>query len=454
MDSVKGVRPGLRPATSRSSSGLPSAATGSGGRAGALRALIFSGLRYLVGLVLATLRKAEYFELLVLFFIQGAAMAIWFVPLGPILDAHGLHGIKPYAFAASAIAAFVSPLMFGAMADRHVPPAKVLRWLATATAITLTAVGTAIKYDAHPWLVLLLIQIYYLAYAPMFSISSALVLARLADAKKEYGPIRSMATIGWMAGALMVSALNADTSPYAGYYAAAMWLLVAGFTFFLPQLEVPKSAENLAWHERLGLDALTLLKNPRHRVVFITTSLLSIPLAAFYPYAPTHLRALGFDHTSAWMSLAQVSEIVAMFSLGWLLFNWRLKWIFAAGLAIGVVRFALSAWDERYFLLTGIMLHGASFALVFITAQIYLDQNIEGAWRTRAQALLSFMNGGIGNLIGYLGTGWWFNACTRASGTHWPWFWGGLAALVTAVMIYFLLAFREKPTPTAAALTQ
>ena len=397
--------------------------------------------------MLATLRKAEYFELLVLFFIQGAAMAIWFVPLGAILDAHGLHGIKPYAFAASAIAAFVSPLMFGAMADRHVPPAKVLRWLATATAITLATVGTAIKYDCHHWLVLLLIQIYYLSYAPMFSISSALVLARLADAKKEYGPIRSMATIGWMAGALLVSVLNADTSPHAGYYAAAMWLVVAAFTFFLPQLEVPKAAENLSWHERLGLDALMLLKNPRHRVVFITTSLLSIPLAAFYPYAPTHLHALGFAHTSAWMSLGQITEIVAMFSLGWLLLNWGLKWIFVAGLVIGVVRFVLSACDEKYFLLTGILLHGASFALIFITAQIYLDQNIAGAWRTRAQALLSFMNGGIGNLFGYLGTGWWFNACTQTNRTHWPIFWGGLAALVTAVMIYFLFTFRDQGVP-------
>ena len=394
--------------------------------------------------MLRTLRKAEYFELLVLFFIQGAAMAIWFVPLGPILDAHGLHAIKPFAFAASAVAAFVSPLMFGAMADRHVPPARVLRWLATTTAIALAAVSSAIKFNCHPWLVLVLIQIYYLAYAPMFSISSALVLARLADAKKEYGPIRSMATFGWMGGALLVSFLNADTSPVAGYLAATMWLVVAAFTFFLPQLEVPKSAENLSWHERLGLDALTLLKNPRHRVVFITTSLLSIPLAAFYPFAPTHLHALGFTHTSAWMSLAQVTEIVAMFSLGWLLLNWRLKWIFGLGLAVGVVRFVLSALNGEYFLLTGVLLHGASFALVFITAQIYLDQNIAGAWRTRAQALLSFMNGGIGNLFGYLGTGFWFDACTQTNGTHWPVFWGGLAAFVACVMIYFLVAFNDR----------
>src|SRR5476651_1268426 len=228
--------------------------------------------------MLRTLRKAEYAELVILFFIQAAAMAMWFVPLGSILDAHGMTGIKPFAFAASAVAAFVSPLMFGAMADRHVPPARVLRWLATATAISMAVVSTAIKYHSHPWLILALIQVFYFSYAPMFSISTALVLARLENAKKEFGPVRSMATIGWMAGCLLVSVLNADTSSLAGYTGAAMWLAVAAFTFFLPALEIPQSAEHLSWHERLGLDALTLLRDRDTRVVFITTTLFNIQI--------------------------------------------------------------------------------------------------------------------------------------------------------------------------------
>ena len=394
--------------------------------------------------MLTTLRKAEYAELMILFFIQAAAMAIWFVPLGTILDAHGMHDIKPFAFAASSVAAFVSPLMFGAMADRHVPPARVLRWLASATGITMAVIGTAIKLGWNPWLVLALILIFSLSYAPMFSISTALVLARLENARKEYGPVRALATVGWIAGALLVGLLNLDRSALTDYLGAVFWLLVAAFTYFLPALEIPKSAQHLSWHERLGLDALTLLKDRDTRVVFITTTLFNIPLCAFYPYAPTHLHDLGFEHTSAWMSLAQTTEIVAMFSLGWLLHHWRLKWIFACGLAIGVLRFALSALDTKGSLLLGVSLHGASFVLVLITAQIYLNQRIDSAWRTRAQALLTLLNGGVGNLIGYLGTGWWFDACARPAGTRWPLFWGGLAATVAAVLIYFLAAYRGK----------
>jgi nucleoside transporter len=393
--------------------------------------------------MLTTLRKAEYAELMILFFIQAAGMAIWFVPLGAILDAHGLHGIKPFAFAASAVAAFISPLTFGAMADRHVPPAIVLRGLAVASAALMALISLAMQRQWNAWAILALIQVFYLAYAPMFSIATALVLARLSDAKKEFGPIRALATFGWMAGALLISALGLDRSAYAGYLGATVWLLVALFTYYLPKLQVPPAAEHLAWHERLGLDALTLLKNKHVRVVFIVTTLFCIPLTAFYPYGPTHLHDLGFTHTSGWMSLGQLTEIIAMFSLAWLLVNWRLKWIFACGLGFGVARFALSAFDAEPALLLGIALHGASFVLVFITAQIFLDQQIDPAWRTRAQALLTLLNGGIGNLIGYLGGGWWFNACTTNQHTDWRWFWGALSASVAGVLVYFLTAYRE-----------
>jgi len=153
------------------------------------------------------------------------------------------------------------------------------------------------------------------------------------------------------------------------------------------------------------------------------------------------LRDLGLQHTAAWMSLAQVTEIVAMFSLGGLLLKWRMKWIFACGLGFGVLRYVLSAFNDRAGLLAGVALHGCSFTLVFITAQIYLDQRVDIAWRARAQALMSLINSGVGNLIGYLGTGWWFAACARPAGMQWSLFWGVLAAAVAAVQVYFLTAY-------------
>ena len=386
-------------------------------------------------------RWGEYAEYSALMFIQGAALAAWFVPLGSVLDAHGLGAIKPLAFATSALAYFVSPLFFGAMADRHASPVKVLRGLALATAIAMAVATTAIQESHNVWIILGLIQLHALCSAPTWGITSTIVFAQLKDARQDFGPIRAMGTLGWMAGCLLISGLNADASTLAGYSGAVIWLFVAGFTFLLPPTEPPPTA-HVSWHERLGLDALILLKNPRHRVMFITAALMNMAIAAFYPYAPANLRELGFQHTAAWMSLGQITEVIAMFSLGGLLLRWPLKWLVAAGLCFGVLRFVLSACDTRAWLLLGVSLHGASFVMVLIIAQIYLEKNVEIAWRARAQALFALMTSGVGNLLGYLGSGWWFQACTTNAVTHWPWFWSGLAATVGGVLIYYLIRYQ------------
>jgi MFS family permease len=396
------------------------------------------------------LRRAEYFELMALFFVQGAALGMWFVPLSTVLDAHGLHDFKPVAFAASAVAAFVSPLIFGAMADRHASPVKVLRALAFASAVSMTLACLSMQRGWGALTTLGLIQLYAFCSSPTWSIASTIVLARLSDAQREFGPVRAMATLGWMGGAVLVSVLGADASTLAGYGGAFGWLLVCGFTWFLPVVAAPSSGAARNWRERFGLDALSLLKNKDHRVVFLTCALFSVPLTAFYPYAPPHLQELGLQKTSAWMSLGQVTEIIAMFSLGALLGRGRLKWIFAAGLTFGVLRFALSALNVKLGLLAGVVLHGCSFTLVFITAQIYLEQRIDPAWRARAQALMSLMNSGVGSLVGYLGTGWWFQTCTNTAGTHWPIFWGGLSVAVILVMAYFLIAYRGRSNRQSA----
>ena len=378
---------------------------------------------------------------------------MWLVPLTSVLNAHGLAELRPFAYAATGVAAFISPLIFGAMADRHASPVKVLRGLAFATALMITIVSHAIGAGWNRWLVLGLIQMYSLCASPLGSISSAVILGRLADSQKEFGPIRGMYTLGWIIGCCIISALNADQSTRSGYAGGVTWLIVALFTFFLPALETPRAVAQLNLRQRLGWDALALLKNPDHRVVYLVVALQAIPLAAFYPFTPPHMRALGLQHTSAWMSLGQVTEIFCMFTIGMALTRWRLKWIFVAGLGFSVLRFGLCAMNSRFWLLAGVFLHGASFTLVYITAQIYLDQRVDASWRARAQALMTVMYTGAGNMLGYLSTGAWFAACTSPAGTRWPTFWSGLALACVGVLIYFLMVYqgRAREFPKAAA---
>src|ERR1700749_4227420 len=109
---------------------------------------------------------------------------MWLVPLTSVLQANGYGILRPYAYAATGLAAFISPLVFGAMADRHVSPVKVLRGLASATAVSMAVVSIAIQLAWNPWLILGIIQIYCLCAAPLLSMSSTIILSRIADSQK------------------------------------------------------------------------------------------------------------------------------------------------------------------------------------------------------------------------------------------------------------------------------
>ena len=362
--------------------------------------------------------------------------------LTSVLEANGLAAIRSYAYATTAVAAFISPLLFGAMADRHASPVRVLRWLASGSAVAACVASWAIERRWSAPAVLLVIQMQALFYSPTGSIASTIAFSRLRNSQREFGPVRAAATVGWMVGCWVVSALSADRSTEAGYVTAVVWIGLAAFTWFLPSVTPPASTGRHTLRELLGWDALALLKNPDHRVVFITVALYSIPLAAFYPFTPLHLKALGFQHTASWMSLGQVTEVMSLFALGVLLDRWRLKWIFAAGLAFGVLRFLLCAINGPFWLVAGVFLHGASFTLFYITGQIYLNERVEESWRARAQGLMWLMNYGVGNLAGYLGTGSWFAACARVGGIEWSLFWAGLALACGLVMGHFLATYR------------
>lgn len=388
---------------------------------------------------------AEYSELAALFFFQAMATSMWLVPLGRILNAQGLGKLSPYAYATFAIAAFVSPLIFGAMADRHTSPSKVMRWLAVVSGLTLLPATFSIHHGWASGIVLFLLQVYSITATPTTSLAATIVFSHLRDSQRQFGPLRAVATFGWMCGCWVISAFNIDASPKAGYATAGAWFVLAAFTLLLPNV-APSAGGSMTFRQRMGWDALALFKHHDHRVVFVTIALVSIPIAAFYPYTPPQLVQLGFQRTTAWMSLGQITEILSMLCLASLFARWRLKWIFTAGLAFGVLRFALCALNQKAWLLAGITLHGFSFTLIYVTAQIYLNERIEAAWRARAQALLSLMTSGFGNLAGYLGTGFWFRTCTDSTGTDWPLYWSGVALAVAAVFFFFLIAYHGRST--------
>jgi MFS family permease len=101
------------------------------------------------------------------------------------------------------------------------------------------------------------------------------------------------------------------------------------------------------------------------------------------------------------------------------------------------VRYLLYSSDVAGLLLLGVALHGCAYTFIFISAQIYLSQQVPKEWQTRAQALLTLMHAGLGSLAGYILTGTWYRYCEVDGTVAWQKFWLALAAVVGGVLVFF-----------------
>jgi MFS family permease len=386
--------------------------------------------------------KKRIFILSILFFLTWSAPGAWTVCFSNVLRAHGLEGLISYAFSLNALAVFVAPLFIGSLADHSVAPTRLLRWTNWGSGLFLTLTFLSIDKGWGGTCVLLFMLAYSLCVSPNFSLLTSIALNQVENPSKDFGPLRTWGTIGWaMAGWIVSWILQADSSTLSGYTAAGIMTGIGLLTYLLPE-EIPATAgQHRTWKEIMGLDALKLFHHHDHCVVFITTALFSIPLAAFFPYAPLHLKELGSAHPAATMSIGQISEIICLLAMAGVLARVRLKWIFLAGIFFGVLRFAFFAIDSQAWVIAGIALHGLCYTLFFITGQIYLAERIDKSMQTRAQALLNLMTSGVGNLLGYLATGWWRQGCMNGSQTHWSLYWGGLSLCIALVGIGFFFTY-------------
>jgi MFS family permease len=374
-------------------------------------------------------------------------MGMWTVPLGNIMVAFQKAHLLPWVLATGGLSAFISPLVIGALADQRVSPTYILRALSLATSALLALVCRAIESGCSDSAILAAALAMSLVSTPMWGLGSSIVLSQLRQPGRQFGPVRAWATIGWMAGGWIVSyVLHSDSSVLSGYVASAFWIVVSAFTFSLPVIPPPDAGGHRGWRQILGLDALDLLRHPDHRMVFITAALYTIPLAAFYPYCVRHLKELGVPGPAGVMTLGQITEVLVMIVLAGLMTRFRLKWVFLSGIGFGLLRYLVFMLGSPAWVVTGIVLHGLAYTLYFITTQIYLEDRVPAVQRARAQALLTLLSSGVGNLAGFLGSGLWLAVCERQNGgsVPWPAFWGGLALATAAVFLFFALFYKGR----------
>ncbi len=379
------------------------------------------------------------------FFFHGMTSGFWMSSLTNIFRDLGISQWVAAAFMVPPLCALVSPLIGGALADQRVAANRLFGWSAIIGAVFLGGAFTALDKGLHPWWFIILLGGYSLCSGPMWGMLTMISLTHLTHGERQYPLVRLAATIGWIVGGLICSGvLRLDASPAAGYAATVARVMTGIIALMLPF--TPPLGKGRSWKSLLGFDAFGLLKQRDHCVFFIVTALFSIPLAAFYMYAPEHFRTLGNPRPTGIMTIAQLSEIAAMMLVGVVMTRFRIKTVLLWALGLSALRYGMSAWAGHTGIeawhLAGVTLHGVCYTFYFITAQVFLDRRVDVGMRGQAQGLLAFVSGGLGPFIGAWVCGWARRTYVDEQGHGWDEFWGVLSAMIAVCFIIFAFLYK------------
>jgi MFS family permease len=381
----------------------------------------------------------------VVFFLQGMTPGFWLPALTNILEAKGLSAWVALVFIVPPLCALISPLIGGALADQRVAANRLYVWTSFISAGLLLAAFATLDANWNPWWFVGLLGMYSLFSGPSWGVLTTIALTNLTQGERYFPLARLGATLGWMlAGVLTSYVLHADTSPVAGYASATTRFLSGLAGLMLPH--TPPLGRATSWQSRLGFDAFKLMKQRDHCVFFVVTALFSVPLTAFYMYAPELLRHLGDQRSTATMTIAQVSEVISMLLVGAVMLRFRVKTVLLWALGLSALRFSMSAYAGASGLISwhiaGIAMHGMCYTFYFITAQVFLDRRVDPGLRGQAQGLLSLVTSGLGPLAGAVVCGWLRNHFVDAAGHGWMEFWAALAAMIAACFVIFAVFYR------------
>jgi MFS family permease len=108
--------------------------------------------------------------------------------------------------------------------------------------------------------------------------------------------------------------------------------------------------------------------------------------------------------------------------------------------------------DASWMLYAGIILHGICYDFFFVTGYMYTEKKAGENIKNAAQGLFTFATYGVGMFIGtnYSGFVVEQNKLADATGHNWTSIWLTPAAIAGAVLIAFILFFKEKKEIAAA----
>ena len=372
-------------------------------------------------------------------FLQFFVWGSWYVSTARFLGEYGVQWFDtiPWAYSVAPIAALISPLFLGIVADRYFASERVLAGLMLAGAAAMAAVPLLVDPGdpsaGNRWLYVGLLLAHTLCFMPTLGLTASLSFSHLPDPERQFPTVRVLGTVGWIAANLAVGfweavfgtgglgGENLELSVDQYWVTAAASLALGVYALTLPHTPPPLKGEPARPADLLGLGAVSMMRDRSFAVFILASAFLCVPLAGYYNYSNEFVGGTGFEqNATAVMSAGQASEILFMLLMPLAFARLGVKWMLAAGMLGWVVRYVLFSGGATAFdaagadgtaatalltpsglmVLGGIVLHGICYDFFFVTGQIYTEKRAPAALRGQAQGFLVLMTQGVGLLVG------------------------------------------------------
>ena len=381
-------------------------------------------------------------------FVSGAIFGAWAPILARYLDSLGYSPLQiMLACGTGSLANILSALLAGQIADRWLATEKLLAAISAVAGVLLLVAWTRREF-VELYALLLSAAVFII---PTFPLGASLSFHHLKDPARQFPGVRVWGTMGWIFGALSLSAWLNLRGP--GHLrdclllAAILALLNAVCSLWLPHTPPDRTAGARSATGK----ALAMLKDPAYAIFIASLFLFQASTVFFFPWAPMYLPTLGIreENMAAVMSLGQAAEIFMIFALPVVYRRLGAKGTIALGIALWGLRYGVFALGTPVWLvIASLALHGPGFAFSRIAATIYVDRLSDRDVRASAQTLLSLTIDGMGPFLGLFAASavlGHFKAKAQGGALDWHGLWLVPTVACAVVLLAFLASFRPRP---------
>lgn len=395
-------------------------------------------------------RRTMLPRLVLMMLLQFLVFGSWFATFGLVLATHGLAAIIGPAYSLAAVAAILSPMLFGAIADRFLASQLALGLAHLVGAGLMFALPTVVG-SGRSGLALGLIFVYMLFFQPTLGLAPAIALRHLRGQEQRFPTVRVFGTVGWVIAGLLVGWMGLSASTDLFYVTAGISVLAGLYSFTLPHTPAPARGVGFRLGDVVGAQAFTLLRHRNYGVLMVCALLTAIALGVYNAYGATFLGAMGIRNVAGVLAIGQAAEVVFILAIPFALKHFGMKWSLFAGMVMWGVRFAVlilaGSTGSVGLAVLGVALQGICNDFFLVLAAMYIGTVVPLRFSAQAQGMLILMVSGFGQLIGSFVSGQIYGATVAAlpastAADWWPVFLLPIVSgMITAVV--WSLGFRQ-----------